>query len=384
MSAKARRGPHAIAASCVFDGAIAHRNAAVIVVDDQIERVVRHDALPGDLPIHELPPGVWLAPGFIDLQVNGGGDVLFNDAPTPQTIRKIVAAHRRFGTTALLPTLISDSPAKMNSAVAAVEELSDIEPGVLGIHLEGPFLSPEKAGVHAPRHLRRPTADDLDLITARRRGMTLVTLAPEQVPPDFIGKLTRAGVRVALGHSMATYEQTREAIAAGATGFTHLFNAMRGLESREPGPIAAALDCADVWYGLIVDGVHVAPAMLRLALRGRGRPILVTDAMPPVGGTRATFALNGDKISVRDGRCAREDGRLAGSCLDMASAVRNCVRLLGASLTEALRFASNHPAEFLGLGTKLGRIAPGLRADLVAIDCETLEVHQTWVAGERE
>jgi N-acetylglucosamine-6-phosphate deacetylase len=384
MSAKARRGPRAIAASCVFDGAIAHRNAAVIVVDDRIERVVRHDALPGDLPIHELPPGVWLAPGFIDLQVNGGGDVLFNDAPTPQTIRKIVAAHRRFGTTALLPTLISDSPAKMNSAVAAVEELSDIEPGVLGIHLEGPFLSPEKAGVHAPRHLRRPTADDLDLITARRRGVTLVTLAPEQVPPDFIGKLTRAGVRVALGHSMATYEQTREAIAAGATGFTHLFNAMRGLESREPGPIAAALDCADVWYGLIVDGVHVAPAMLRLALRGRGRPILVTDAMPPVGGTRATFALNGDKISVRDGRCAREDGRLAGSCLDMASAVRNCVRLLGASLTEALRFASNHPAEFLGLGTKLGRIAPGLRADLVAIDCETLEVHQTWVAGERE
>jgi N-acetylglucosamine-6-phosphate deacetylase len=384
MSAKARRGPRAIAASCVFDGAIAHRNTAVIVVDDRIERVVRHDALPGDLPIHELPPGVWLAPGFIDLQVNGGGDVLFNDAPTPQTIRKIVAAHRRFGTTALLPTLISDSPAKMNSAVAAVEELSDIEPGVLGIHLEGPFLSPEKAGVHAPRHLRRPTADDLDLITARRRGMTLVTLAPEQVPPDFIGKLTRAGVRVALGHSMATYEQTREAIAAGATGFTHLFNAMRGLESREPGPIAAALDCADVWYGLIVDGVHVAPAMLRLALRGRGRPILVTDAMPPVGGTRATFALNGDKISVRDGRCAREDGRLAGSCLDMASAVRNCVRLLGASLTEALRFASNHPAEFLGLGTKLGRIAPGLRADLVAIDCETLEVHQTWVAGERE
>ena len=383
MSAKARRGPHAIAASCVFDGAIAHRNAAVIVVDDRIERVVRHDALPGDLPIRELPPGVWLAPGFIDLQVNGGGDVLFNDAPTPQTIRKIVAAHRRFGTTALLPTLISDSPAKMNSAVAAVEELSDIEPGVLGIHLEGPFLSPEKAGVHAPRHLRRPTADDLDLITARRRGMTLVTLAPEQVPPDFIGKLTRAGVRVALGHSMATYEQTREAIAAGATGFTHLFNAMRGLESREPGPIAAALDCADVWYGLIVDGVHVAPAMLRLALRGRGWPILVTDAMPPVGGTRATFALNGDKISVRDGRCAREDGRLAGSCLDMASAVRNCVRLLGASLTEALRFASNHPAEFLGLGTKLGRIAPGLRADLVAIDCETLEVHHTWVAGER-
>jgi N-acetylglucosamine-6-phosphate deacetylase len=384
MSAKAARRQHAIAASWVFDGAAAHRNAAVVIVDDRIESVVRHAELPGNLPVYKLPAGVWLAPGFIDLQVNGGGDVLFNDAPTPETIRRIAAAHRRFGTTALLPTLISDSPAKMSSAVAAVDELSSIEPGVLGIHLEGPFLSPEKAGVHAPRHIRHPTASDVDLITARRRSITLVTLAPEQVPPDFIGKLTRAGVRVALGHSMATYEQTREAIAAGLTGFTHLFNAMRGLDSREPGPIAAALDCADVWYGLIVDGVHVAPAMLRLALRGRGRPILATDAMPPVGGTRAAFTLNGDKISVRDERCTRQDGRLAGSCLDMASAVRNCVRLLGASLTDALRFASTHPAEFLGLDDKLGRVAPGLRADLVAIDGETFEVHHTWVAGERD
>ena len=384
MSAKASRRPHAIAASCVFDGAVAHHDAAVIVIDDRIERVVRHAELPGDLPVHELPPGVWLAPGFIDLQVNGGGDVLFNDAPTPQTIRRIVAAHRRFGTTALLPTLISDSAAQMNAAVAAVDALAETDPSVLGIHLEGPFLSPEKAGVHAPRHIRQPTANDLELITTRRRGVTLVTLAPEQVPPDFIGKLTGAGVRVALGHSMATYAQTREAIAAGLTGFTHLFNAMRGLDSREPGPIAAALDCADVWCGLIVDGVHVAPAMLRLALRGRGRPILVTDAMPPVGGTRATFDLNGDNIAVRDGRCMRQDGRLAGSCLDMASAVRNCVHLLGVPLTDALRFASTQPAEFLGLDGRLGRLAPGLRADLVAIDCETFDVHHTWVAGERD
>lgn len=384
MSDKASRRPHALAASCVFDGAVAHHDAAVIVSGERIEGLARRAELPADLPVHELPEGVWLAPGFIDLQVNGGGDVLFNDAPTPQTIRRIAAAHRRFGTTALLPTLISDSPAKMKAAVAAVDELSAVEPGVLGIHLEGPFLSPEKTGVHAPGQIRRPTANDLDLITAPRRGVTLVTLAPEQVSPDFIGKLTKAGVRVALGHSMATYEQTREAIAAGLTGFTHLFNAMRGLDSREPGPIAAALESADVWYGLIVDGAHVAPAMLRLALRGRGRPILVTDGMPPVGGTRAAFTLNGDKISVRDGRCTRQDGRLAGSCLDMASAVRNCMRLLGVSVTDALRFASTHPAEFLGLDSKLGRIAPGLRADLVAIDCKTIKVHHTWVAGERE
>jgi len=384
MSAAASRQRSAIAASYVFDGAIAHRDAAVIINGKRIERLAQRAELPPDLPVYDLPQGVWLAPGFIDLQVNGGGDVLFNDAPTPDTIRQIATAHRRFGTTGLLPTLISDTAAKMASAVAAADVVAATDPSVLGIHLEGPFLSPEKAGVHAARHIRPPTAEDLDLITARRRGLTLVTLAPERVPTDFIGKLTQAGVRVALGHSMASYAQTHEAIAAGLSGFTHLFNAMRGLDSREPGPIAAALDCPDVWYGLIIDGVHVAPPMLRLAMRGCGRPILVTDAMPPVGGTHTTFMLNGDEISMHDGRCERQDGRLAGSCLDMASAVRNCVRLLDVPLTDALRFASRYPAEFLGLDGELGRVAPGLRADLVAIDCETLEVHHTWVAGERE
>jgi N-acetylglucosamine-6-phosphate deacetylase len=384
MSADSSRQCYAIAASCVFDGAITHRDAAVVVNGGRIERLAPRADLPSNLPVYDLPERVWLAPGFIDLQVNGGGDVLFNDAPTPDTIRRIAAAHRRFGTTALLPTLISDTPAKMTSAVKAVDAVAGIEPSVLGIHLEGPFLSPKKAGVHAPRYIRPPTAVDFDLITARRRGVTLVTLAPERVPPDFVGKLTRAGVCVALGHSMASYAQTREAIAAGLTGFTHLFNAMPGLDSREPGPIAAALDCADVWYGLIVDGIHVAPPTLRLALRGRGRPILVTDAMPPVGGRHATFTLYGEQISVGDGRCERQDGRLAGSCLDMASAIRNCVRLLDVPLADALRFASRHPAEFLGLESELGRIAPGQRADLVAIDCETFEVLHTWVAGERE
>jgi N-acetylglucosamine-6-phosphate deacetylase len=385
MSAEASKQPHAVAASCVFDGDVAHRDAAVIIAGHRVERVVRHAELPENLPVHELPKGAWLAPGFIDVQVNGGGDVLFNDAPTPESVRKIAAAHRRFGTTALLPTLISDTPAKMRAAIAAVDELSvqpSADPSVLGIHLEGPFLSPEKAGVHDPRHIRSPTASDLELIAARRRGVTVVTLAPEQVPLDFIAKLTRAGVRVALGHSMATYAQTQEAIAAGLTGFTHLFNAMRALDSREPGPVAAALECADVSYGLIADGVHVAPAMLRLALRGRGRPILVTDAMPPVGGIRPTFTLNGVKISARDGRCVRQDGRLAGTCLDMASAVRNCVQLLDVPLTEALRFASTNPAQFLGMADKLGRLAPGWRADMVAIDPETVEVRRTWIAGE--
>jgi N-acetylglucosamine-6-phosphate deacetylase len=375
---------YAVAARRIFDGVKLYEDAAVVVEGERIAAVVARADLPKTLPLRDLPDNAWLVPGFIDIQVNGGGDVLFNDAPTPETIRTIVAVHRRFGTTALLPTLISDSAEKMTAAVAAVEALVGAAPAVLGIHLEGPFLSPEKAGVHNPRVLRLPATRDLAMLAAPRRGVTLLTLAPEEVPADFITKLAAAGVRLCLGHSMATYAQTVAAMGEGVSGFTHLFNAMRPLSSREPGPIAAALESPHAWYGLIADGFHVAPAMLRLALRGLGHPILVTDAMPPVGGLRASFVLNGETIVVRDGRCARADGTLAGACLDMATAVRNCVRWLDVPLTDALRFASKHPAEFLGLGDRLGKLAPGCRADMVALNGATIEVLHTWVAGVME
>jgi N-acetylglucosamine-6-phosphate deacetylase len=374
---------HAVAARHVFDGNTVHDNAAVLIKGDRIAAVVPRREVPAGMPLRELPDNGWLAPGFIDIQVNGGGDVLFNDAPTPESIRTIAAAHRKFGTTSLLPTLISDNAEKTAAAIAAAESLVGVEPGVLGIHLEGPFLSPQKPGVHDPRMLRQPANEDVAMLTAPRRGVTLVTLAPEQVPAHFTSKLAASGVRISLGHSMATYAQTKAAMDAGLTGFTHLFNAMRPLESREPGPIAAALESAEAWYGLIADGVHVAPPMLRLALRGAGRPILVTDAMPPIGGARASFMLGGEVIFARDGRCVREkDGKLAGAYLDMASAVRNCARMLDIPLPAALRFASANPAEFLGLGNTLGKLAPGFRADIVAFDGATLRVLDTWVAGK--
>lgn len=376
-------GRHAVAARRVFDGLDMHDDAAIVIDGSRIAALVARRELPLGIAVVDLPDDACLAPGFIDIQVNGGGDALFNDAPTPDTIRTVVVAHRKLGTTALLPTLISDTADKMRAALEAVEATFGIEPGVLGIHLEGPFLSPDKAGVHDRRMFRKPTADDLAMITAARRGATLVTLAPEQVPTEFIAALRTAGVRIALGHSMATYAQTRSAIAAGLTGFTHLFNAMRPLDSREPGPIAAALEQPELYYGLIVDGLHVAPPMLRLALRGAGRPILVSDAMPLVGGAGASFTLYGETVFVRDGRCSRADGTLAGTCLDLGSAVRNCVRMLGVPLADALRMASVYPAEFLGLGDRLGKLAPGFRADLVALDAITLAVLDTWVAGSR-
>ena len=233
---------HAVAARRIFDGVALRKDSAVVIEGDTITAVLPRSELSSAIPCVDLAANAWLAPGFIDIQVNGGGDVLFNDEPVPDAIRSIAAAHRKFGTTSLLPTLISDSPEKMAAACDAVESLVGVDPGILGIHLEGPFLSPEKPGVHDPRALRQPSQEDLKLLTAPRRGAMLVTLAPERVPLEFIAALAAADVRVSLGHSMATYAQTKEAMAAGLTCFTHLFNAMRPLDSREPGPIAAALE----------------------------------------------------------------------------------------------------------------------------------------------
>ena len=377
-------GHYAIAADHVFDGAVVCERTAVVIGGARIVDLVPTRDLPRTTSIRAMPEGAWLAPGFIDLQVNGGGDVLFNDQPSAQSARTIAAAHRRRGTTGLLPTLISDSAEKMRLALEAVNALVSSEPGILGLHLEGPYLSSEKPGVHDRRQLRQPSPDELAMLTAPRDGVLLVTLAPEIVPAGFIAQLVASGIRVSLGHSMASYQQTRAAMAEGLTGFTHLFNTMRPLSSREGGPIAQALESPDAWYGLIVDGVHVDPAMLRLALRGLGHPMLVSDAMPPVGGHRSSFRLHEDTIAVRDGYCVRDDGTLAGTVLDMAAAVKNCVRLLGVPLPDALRFASTHPATFLGLERTLGRLAPGYRADVVAFDATDMTVLATWVAGQED
>lgn len=372
----------AVVARTLFDGDAVRKDFAVIVENGRIAALVPHGERPSGISVHEIPDDEWLAPGFIDVQVNGGGDVLFNDNPTPAGIKAIVAAHRRFGTTSMLPTLITDQDSTMRYARDAVEQAMRSEPGVLGIHFEGPFISPEKPGVHDPDLIRPPDFFHRDLVTGLPSATTVVTFAPEVLPDGFMRALKAAGVRMALGHSMATYDETKAAMTAGLTGFTHLFNAMRPMSAREPGPAAAALETRACWYGLIVDGFHVSPAMLRLALRGQGSAMLVTDAMPCVGGKNPDFILQGRKIQTRDGRCTTKSGTLAGSAIDMATAVRNCVKLLGLTLPEAIHLATRTPAEFLGLSDRLGRIAPGYRADLIAVEPDGIRITGTWVAGE--
>ena len=327
--------------------------------------------------------GRYLLPGFIDCQVNGGGGVLFNDRPTVDGIRAIAGAHRRFGTTGLLPTLISDSADVMRAAIEATDAaITRSVPGVLGIHLEGPYLAPGRKGIHDESAFREPDAAEIALAASLRRGITLLTLAPERVPPETIRTLIDAGVIVAAGHTAADYATTRRALDEGVRGFTHLFNAMSPLKSREPGAVGAALEDRACWCGLIVDGHHVHPASLRVALAAKpaGKLFLVTDAMPPVGRTDTSFQLNGETITVRDGVCRNAEGVLAGSVLTMIGAVRNCVKLLGLPLAEAARMASTYPADFLGLSGTHGRIAAGYRADFTVID-EAFAVHETWIGG---
>jgi len=354
---------------------------AVLIEGDRISAIVRESDARGAVRV-DLGGGL-LLPGFIDVQVNGGGGALFNDSRDVDTIRRIGAAHRQFGTTGYLPTLISDDLAVVDEAMRAAGAAMDAGvPGVLGIHVEGPFLNETRKGVHDASWFRELDEGGVRLLTSLRQGRTLVTLAPEMTTPGFIDKLAAAGVIVCAGHTDASYADIKEALAHGLQGFTHLFNAMSQLTSRRPGAVGAALEDAESWCGIIVDGQHVDPAVLRIALRckRRDRFMLVTDAMPSVGAAQKSFTLQGRAISVDGAACVDEDGNLAGSDMDMAGTVRNAVQMLGLTLPEAVRMASLHPAAFLGLADDVGRIAPGLRANLVLAD-DQLAVRETWIDG---
>jgi len=354
----------------------------LLVRNGRIEAIVNAREVVGPDRTIDLN-GRLLVPGFIDTQVNGGGGVLFNDDPSVASIAAIGRAHRRFGTTGFLPTLISDDLHVVERAIGAVRDaIAQGVPGVLGIHIEGPFLSNERRGVHDSSKLRSLDRDAVELLTTRHGGVTMATLAPERTTPAIIRALSDAGVIVSAGHTNATYEELQPALAAGVRGFTHLFNAMSQLTSREPGAVGAALAHADSWVGLIVDGHHVHPEALKIALRAKqlDRFMLVSDAMPSVGTEVNEFRIQGRLITIDGDRIVDDEGRLAGAHLDMASAVLNTCQMLGVDLVDAVRMASRNPAEFLKLGGDMGRIAPGQRANFALVDGE-LNVLETWIDG---
>lgn len=356
------------------------RLADIHVKDGRISRISEPENT--ERPTIDLEGG-WLMPGFIDTQVNGGGGVLFNEETSVEGIRAIGAAHAQFGTTAFLPTLISDDPGHVAAALDAMEAaIAAGVPGVVGVHIEGPFINGARKGIHEEEKIIRLGPDTLALLCRPRRGKVVVTLAPECCHPADIRTLAAASVIVCAGHSDASYEIMRTALDAGIRGFTHLFNAMSPFVHRAPGVVGAALD-SDRWCGLIVDRAHLHDAAVRIALRVKGadKIMLVTDAMPSVGTDRTEFQLQGKTILVKDGRCVDAEGTLAGSHLDMAGAVRNMIAITGCPPADAAKMAAETPAAFLGIGGERGTLAPGMRADWVWLDHD-FRPRSTWIGGQ--
>jgi N-acetylglucosamine-6-phosphate deacetylase len=372
---------HAILAARLFDGEDFLAERAIVIETGRIVAQIPADALDPAIARARLADDVTLAPGFIDWQVNGGGDVLLNGDPSLAAIRTIATAHARAGVTGILPTLITDGPAKWDRLAAIADDALAI-PGVLGFHLEGPFINPERKGIHRVDFIRAARAEDIGVLARFARGRSVVTLAPECVAPGFIRALVGAGLIVSAGHSEASAEQLARAADEGLRGVTHLYNAMSPMTARAPGMVGAALADDRIFAGVIADGLHVDPLALRVAHRAKGchRLCLVSDAMPSVGGTRASFDLLGTPITLLNGRLTDPAGKLAGAHLSLIEAVKTMVTRVGVDLADALIMASRTPAEFLGLGARKGRIAVGYDADMVALGAD-LTVHQVWRAG---
>ncbi len=367
----------------VFDGERWHSNYAVLLRGDRIDGVVPVDEVPEGLTSIDLGDAI-LAPGLIDIQVNGGGGVLFNNQPDAETVHAMVAAHLRYGTTGLMPTVISDSAEVHRAAVEAVTTArANAEHGVLGIHLEGPFLNKERRGTHSASMIRQADHDDIAWLCSLDAFPVIVTVAPEKLQAGQLRRLSDAGLLVSAGHTNASHACVTEAIAQGLRGFTHLFNAMSPLTAREPGTVGAALEDHTTWAGIIADGHHVHPATLSLAHRCKpaGKLLLVSDAMATVGAKEQGFELYGERIEVQRGKLINTEGNLAGSAIALIDAVRTAHQLSGIELGECLRMASLYPAAFLRLENQLGRIAPGFRADLFAFT-SSYAVTDSWVAGQ--
>jgi len=338
------------------------------VQGDRIVSLVKDENIPGDAECINLE-GKIVAPGFIDVQVNGGGGVLFNDSPSLDALKTIAAAHERFGVLNFCPTIISTDTSTIKKCLDSVGVAQESGIGVLGAHLEGPFIEKSKAGIHDEKYIRVASDSEVAEIIRYRKAVCIFTVAPEAISNSQIENIVRSGINVFIGHTNAKCTEVLDLFRYGAKGVTHLFNAMSQLNSREPGGVGASFYDTSSWAGIIVDGYHVDYKAVQIAKHIKGKKlILVTDAMPPVGQPDARYRIGEHEIACINGRCATKDGTLAGSALDMATAIRNAVQKCGIPLDEAIRMATAYVAEMLGIDDALGYIKPGMFADLVVMN----------------
>ena len=354
----------------VFDGNRIHQNCSILIQNDYIKRIgnglQEKDAAMVDAK------GALIAPGFIDLQINGGGGVLFTDEPTSDSLRIISKAHEKYGVLNYLPTLISTDLGTIKKAIVAVSDYSANNTGVLGLHMEGPYLELSKAGIHDASFIHHCSLSELNnLYENYQNVIKIMTVAPEACNRECITSMINHGTKVFIGHSNATYSTAKEFFDYGVSGFTHLYNAMSQIQGREPGIVGACFDIADPWAGIIADGFHVDFASIRIAKKNKGnRLFLVTDAMPPVGIGNFDYCIGETKIHCKDGKCTSASGTIAGSALNMNEALKNAVYCCDIKLDEALRMTSTYQAQLLGIEDRLGYIKEDNYADLIALNDE--------------
>ncbi len=372
-------------APVIFDGEQSFHDHALLVESDRFVGIVAHSRIPTGVTIETLGHGT-LAPGYVDLQVNGGGGVMFNDDPSPATLRIMAAAHVRLGATSILPTLITDTAEHVHTAIDSVEQaFEEGVDGIIGLHLEGPHLSPARKGAHDGTLIRSMSDSEHRLLleATERLPALMLTLSPENVSAAQMRTLANAGVILSLGHTSASSADCQAAVENGVSCVTHLFNAMTQLGNREPGVVGAALSLGELNAGLIADGIHVHPQNMGIALRakqGPGKIYLVTDAMACAGSETDNFILNGRRIERRDGRLTLEDGTLAGADLDLSMALRNIVDSTATPLKSALAMVTSIPASIIGREQESGYISVGRHADFIHLD-ERLKLTQVWQNG---
>ena len=373
----------ALLGSQIFCGERFYDDHALLVEGKSIVDIVDKNNTPDNFNKIELDQGI-LAPGFIDLQVNGGGGVLFNNSPNKESLNTIIKAHQFFGTTSVMPTVISDSLEVLEQCIKTVTEEIKNNSSLLGIHIEGPFFNTKYRGVHQKQYISTINSDYLNLFESLKGFPVMLTLAPECISSQQLKHLTSLGIKTLAGHSDATYDELDDAIKNGLDGFTHLFNAMGQISAREPGVVGSALHFENTFASIIVDLHHVHPSLIQLAyqLKPKGKLFFISDSMATINHGKPSFELYDEVVNESDGRLVNSEGKLAGSSITQIDAVKNAYQKCNIPLNQALAMASRYPAECLGIENHLGSLKPGYRADLVHFD-SNFKVHNAWVSGKQ-
>ena len=373
----------ALLGSQIFCGERFYDDHALLVDGKSIVDIVDKNNTPDNFNKIELDQGI-LAPGFIDLQVNGGGGVLFNNSPNKESLNTIIKAHQFFGTTSIMPNVISDSLEVLEQCIKTVTEEIKNNSSLLGIHIEGPFFNTKYRGVHQKQYISTINSDYLNLFESLKGFPVMLTLAPECISSQQLKHLTSLGIKTLAGHSDATYDELDDAIKNGLDGFTHLFNAMGQISAREPGVVGSALHFENTFASIIVDLHHVHPSLIQLAyqLKPKGKLFFISDSMATINHGKPSFELYDEVVNESDGRLVNSEGKLAGSSITQIDAVKNAYQKCNIPLNQALAMASRYPAEYLGIENHLGSLKPGYRADLVHFD-SNFKVHNVWVSGKQ-